>query len=95
MEVLMTDEVREIIHDMAEYSQENMICSFDEEELIKEYLSIERTEDYRAIVSILYAIIYNDRIQKDEKEKTACYLSDIMIYYRCGVIVLQGGKPPL
>lgn len=69
MEALVTNEVRSILHDMAEYSQKNMICSFNEEQLMKEYLSMERTEDYRGIVSILYAIIHNDRKQKNDKEE--------------------------
>lgn len=69
MQVLVTNEVRVILRDMAEYSKKNMICPFSGEELIKEYLSIERTEDYRAIVSILYAVIHNDRRQKNDKDE--------------------------
>ncbi|MEY8330884.1 hypothetical protein AALB81_16445 [Lachnospiraceae bacterium 48-33] len=69
MKALVTDEVRSILHDMAEYSKKNMICSFGEEQLMKEYLSMEETEDYRVIVSILYAIIHNDRRQNDDKDE--------------------------
>ncbi len=66
METLVTDEVKEILHDMAEYSKKNMLCPFDEEELMKEYLSMEETEDYRAIVSILYVVIHNNRRQNED-----------------------------
>lgn len=43
-----------------------MLCPFDEEELMKEYLSMEETEDYRAIVSILYVVIHNNRRQNED-----------------------------
>jgi len=65
----LADEVKEILHDMAEYSKKNMICPFGEEELMKEYLSIEKTEDSRAIVSILYVVIHNHRRQNDDKDE--------------------------